>query len=148
MTQANLSCIQAVKFNFNVQHDCRKAHCEATGSRVLQQERLDSDHIQQFIEHSSEVEEYIVNLHALHNAHLLRRALPRYLTKPTPLFDSEEARRAAHNVQAARVRETLAERTRAAKRARTEGNDDASKKSTDGARQPEVREQPGDISMQ
>ncbi|KAJ3781108.1 hypothetical protein GGU10DRAFT_278178 [Lentinula aff. detonsa] len=77
---------QTIQFIINVQHDCRAAGCNATGSVRQRQERMDSDRDLSCIKHVSNVERYIVNTHALHNAARLRRYLPRYLTVPRPLF--------------------------------------------------------------
>ena len=49
------------------------------------QERMNSDRTESFIEHRP-VGRYIINTHAIHNAHLVRAAIPRHLTRPVPLF--------------------------------------------------------------
>ncbi|KAJ7810168.1 hypothetical protein B0H14DRAFT_2286568, partial [Mycena olivaceomarginata] len=54
------------------------------------------------VKHSPQ-ERYIVNMHALHNAHLLREVLPRFLTAPTPYLHD---RIASHGRFAAQLRET------------------------------------------
>ncbi|KAJ3992048.1 hypothetical protein F5050DRAFT_1801905 [Lentinula boryana] len=59
---------QTIQFIINVQHDCRAAGCNATGSIRQRQEQMDSDRDLSCIEHVSNVERYIVNTHALHNA--------------------------------------------------------------------------------
>ncbi|KAJ7659979.1 hypothetical protein B0H17DRAFT_1163121 [Mycena rosella] len=92
-----------IKFKFNVQHDCYSAKCEATGTRLRMQERVESDHIDNFIVHNP-LDRYIINSHAFHNAHLLRATLPRDLIAPIPLF---EDRREKHNEMAAVLRATV-----------------------------------------
>lgn len=79
------SAEQNIQFIVNVQHDCRDAKCETTGKRKHKQERCETDQDEYFLEHKSD-DRFVVNLHAFHNAHLVRRALPRELTAPTPLF--------------------------------------------------------------
>jgi hypothetical protein len=49
------------------------------------QERMKSDRTESVIEHKP-VGRYIINTHAIHNAHLVRAAIPRHLTRPKPLF--------------------------------------------------------------
>ncbi|KAG7095165.1 hypothetical protein E1B28_005944 [Marasmius oreades] len=87
--QGEESCIivlsQNILFRQNVQHDCRKSKCEGTGVRARQQERQESNRIIQFIEHKSD-DHFLINLYAFHNAHLVRRILPRGLTAPSLFF--------------------------------------------------------------
>lgn len=71
-------------FDFNAQHDCRLAKCEATGVRPVMQERVQSGVTETFIIHNTVIDRYLINLHALHNAHLVRATLPRDLTVPIP----------------------------------------------------------------
>ncbi|KAI9064035.1 hypothetical protein FKP32DRAFT_1714529 [Trametes sanguinea] len=86
-----------IQFAFNAQHDCAHAGCAATATRPVRQERVDSDTVESYIEHRLDVARYIINIHSLHNPHLIRRALPRDLTAPIPRF---EDRRAAHDKMA------------------------------------------------
>jgi hypothetical protein len=51
----------------------------------------------------STAQQFILNLHALHNAHLIREVLPRSLTAPIPYL---EDRVASHARFAAQLRET------------------------------------------
>jgi hypothetical protein len=74
------------------------------------QERIESGLQEAFIEHADTTEEYIVNLHALHNAHLICRHFPRHLTAPLPIHASAAARLVAHNCLAEQLRQTLASR--------------------------------------
>ncbi|KAI0030393.1 hypothetical protein K488DRAFT_54332 [Vararia minispora EC-137] len=110
---------ESVQFTFNVQHDCQKAGCTTSGSRPLVQERAQTSRFEAYIEHTQDTnipDEYIINLHALHNAHLIRRHLPRHLTIPNPLYSSSQARCAEHNKLANQLRvnmEVAAKRKRA-----------------------------------
>lgn len=49
------------------------------------QERQETDRITRSIVHNDDTN-FIINLHALHNATLLRKFLPRYMTAPRHLF--------------------------------------------------------------
>ncbi|KAI0309778.1 hypothetical protein OF83DRAFT_1179230 [Amylostereum chailletii] len=115
-----------ILFIFNVQHDCRTAKCTATGIRAVPQERMDSDRTETYIQHQP-LEEYIVNIHALHNCHLVRRLLPRALTQPLPLFEDEGKRREKHCELAAELHDTLGSRAakRKQKRACPDGDSEA-----------------------
>ena len=67
---------------------------------------------------------FVVNTHALHNATLLRKFLPRNLTAPKPLYNDREAK---HHEIAPKLQVTQAEkRTRAA--AKWKATQDAKKK--------------------
>ncbi|KAG5637069.1 hypothetical protein H0H81_005835 [Sphagnurus paluster] len=79
-----------ILFNYNVQHDCRHAKCEASGERPVIQERVASGITDTFVIHQP-TERYLINTHAFHNAHLLRAALPRDLTAPVPYAANREA---------------------------------------------------------
>lgn len=69
-------------------------------SRPVRQERLMSTQMQSTIKHSND-DDYIVNMHALHNAQLLRETLPRCLTAPIPYTVD---RKAKHDELAAKLR--------------------------------------------
>jgi hypothetical protein len=90
-------------FDLNVQHDCHLAKCTDTGQCKKMQERVESGVMESFIEHKP-LDRYIVNLHSLHNPHHLRKALPRHLTKPVPLWKDEIARKIKHYEFAAKLR--------------------------------------------
>ena len=82
------SCVCYTKdilFDFNVQHDCGFAKCSASGIRPRVQERTNSDVTEEFIVHKP-IPRYIINTHAFHNAHLLRKVLPQSLVAPVALF--------------------------------------------------------------
>ncbi|KAJ7448584.1 hypothetical protein FB451DRAFT_1053799 [Mycena latifolia] len=94
-----------IQFIFNVQHDCYTAKCTASGNRPKMQERMKSSIMESFIEHQP-LDKYVINTTALHNAHLLRRCLPRSAWAPVPLFDTQQSRVAKHHELAEELRLT------------------------------------------
>ncbi|KAJ3889502.1 hypothetical protein GG344DRAFT_51437 [Lentinula edodes] len=76
---------QTLQFVVNVQHDCRGSNCQASGTTKQKQERQQLNITVKTIQHVDD-QKFIINTHALHNAHHLRRFLPRYLTVPRPLY--------------------------------------------------------------
>ncbi|KAJ7135192.1 hypothetical protein C8R43DRAFT_894348, partial [Mycena crocata] len=78
-------------FKFNAQHDCRFFACPLENSTGPQQERLDSLLTQKTVVHSDD-SRFLVNMHGLHNAHLIRDTLPRHLTEPKPYFHDRRAK--------------------------------------------------------
>ncbi|EPQ60241.1 hypothetical protein GLOTRDRAFT_112937 [Gloeophyllum trabeum ATCC 11539] len=70
-----------ILFLFNAQHDCAAGGCSPTGWRGLQQERRSTNVLDKCIVHEDD-NQFILNMHALHNAALLRDVLPRSLTAP------------------------------------------------------------------
>lgn len=70
-------------FQYNVQHDCRTVHCVASGKRPLVQERIQTELTESSIEHKP-IDTFLINIHAFHNAHLIRAILPRNLIRPIP----------------------------------------------------------------
>jgi hypothetical protein len=69
-------------------------HCAPTSSERLQQERVSTALTAQLIKHSDD-DHFIINMHALHNAYPLRKALPSQLVQQRPLFDDRFAHHAA-----------------------------------------------------
>ena len=98
--------LQAIKFEFNIQHDCRLAKCSATGTRPRVQDRTDSEAMEQFLIHEP-IDRYLINTHSFHNADLLREALPRSRVAPQPMFNDREAK---HHELAALLRVSQSER--------------------------------------
>ncbi|KAJ6619183.1 hypothetical protein B0H10DRAFT_1696460, partial [Mycena sp. CBHHK59/15] len=80
-----------IMFNFNVQHDCRTAKCDATGEHPRMQERVESDNTEKYIVHNP-LDRFIINSHAFHNTHLLRATLPRERLAPIPLFEDRKSK--------------------------------------------------------
>ncbi|KAG6819226.1 hypothetical protein H0H93_014021 [Arthromyces matolae] len=71
-------------FVFNAQHDCVGLQCEIQDSeRFETQERISTTIHKKMISHR-DADRYIINMHALHNCHLIRKVLPRELIKPVP----------------------------------------------------------------
>ncbi|KAJ6548053.1 hypothetical protein B0H10DRAFT_1969390 [Mycena sp. CBHHK59/15] len=93
-----------IKFDFNTQHDCFSAGCEATGVRPVMQEHVESDKTERFIVHAP-LDRFIINTHSFHNPHLVRATVSRDLWAPVALF---EDRRVKHDEFSARLRETRA----------------------------------------
>ncbi|KAI0682681.1 hypothetical protein BC835DRAFT_1424141 [Cytidiella melzeri] len=82
---------KSIQFIFNAQHDCRTGRCElADSDKVVIQERLRTKISVKSVVHRDDGR-YILNMHALHNAHLVRSILPRSLTTPVPLVPDREA---------------------------------------------------------
>jgi hypothetical protein len=84
---------------FSVQHDCRLSRCQATALQAQRQERELTSQMNKFISHADD-DHFLICTYALHNANMLRQALPRILTRPKPL---DEDRRAHHYDVAARL---------------------------------------------
>ncbi|KAJ7704692.1 hypothetical protein B0H14DRAFT_3646238 [Mycena olivaceomarginata] len=66
-----------ILFCFNAQHDCVGSNCQVVtdGERIMQEHQTTG--LTQAVIHHKETEIYFINMHALHNAHLLRETLPR-----------------------------------------------------------------------
>ncbi|KAJ7827689.1 hypothetical protein B0H14DRAFT_3144540 [Mycena olivaceomarginata] len=86
-----------ILFKFNAQHDCHHFSCPLADSPGPQQERSESKLTRKVRAHKDE-SRFLLNTHALHNAHLVRETLPRSLTAPKPCFVD---RRAKHSEFAA-----------------------------------------------
>jgi len=86
------SCIhlspRQVQFIFSAQHDCRMASLPAISHfRPQMQERHETfPHYKTDCPTKTAIT-FVLNTHALHNAHLLRRVLPRELVAPKPLYE-------------------------------------------------------------
>ncbi|KAJ7354128.1 hypothetical protein DFH08DRAFT_912734 [Mycena albidolilacea] len=101
MNQAVLIKPEDLLFKFNAQHDCQRFSCRLIESAGPRQERSQSKLTQKIISHS-DTSRFLINMHALHNAHLIRETLPRHLTAPRQLFSD---RCAKHFEFAAALRE-------------------------------------------
>ncbi|KAJ7104568.1 hypothetical protein C8R43DRAFT_1092216 [Mycena crocata] len=90
-----------IMLSFNVQHDCVTCKCRTVAVPV-RQERIVTDRTEVQLKHSEE-QRFILNMHGLHNAHLIRDILPRSLTEPIPYLQD---RATSHQRFAAQLRET------------------------------------------
>ncbi|KAJ7165402.1 hypothetical protein C8R46DRAFT_901106 [Mycena filopes] len=104
LLRAGRSLVVAAKdilFQFNAQHDCRHCECQFVTVPGPRQERQASKLTGRAVAHTED-SRYHLNMHALHNAHLIRETLPRHLTAPKPCFTD---RRSKHDEFAAVLRE-------------------------------------------
>ena len=77
--------LQNLQFLLSVEHDCWMTRCSPTALRRQVQERQETEKTVKSICHEDD-KHFVVNMHALHNATLLRKFLPRNLTAPKPLY--------------------------------------------------------------
>ncbi|KAJ6609287.1 hypothetical protein B0H10DRAFT_1688785, partial [Mycena sp. CBHHK59/15] len=80
-----------IQFVFNVQHNCHACRHDASGVTWQMQERQESNMLVHSIVHSNDTR-FVVNMHAFHNARLLRKVLPVVLTKPRCLYADRRKR--------------------------------------------------------
>ncbi|KAJ7677316.1 hypothetical protein B0H17DRAFT_1139678 [Mycena rosella] len=81
-----------ILFHFNAQHDCKNLKCRAVdGAENIVQERGPTGCTQAAVQHV-DTNIYFINMHALHNAHLLQETLPRNLTAPVPYFTDRDVK--------------------------------------------------------
>ncbi|KAI0685857.1 hypothetical protein BC835DRAFT_1535847 [Cytidiella melzeri] len=86
----NILVTQNIAFIFNAQHDCLTAECAVEDQNVHQERRITSL-TQKGVQHGA-MQRYFVNMHALHNAALIRSTLPRHLSMPKPYFNDRVAK--------------------------------------------------------
>ncbi|KAF6765746.1 hypothetical protein DFP72DRAFT_798276 [Ephemerocybe angulata] len=116
----------AIEFEISVQHDCYTLSCQPTATRYEHQEREETTRTRALIQHVDDTH-FVLNIHSVHNAHLLRRVLPRELYAPTPLY----ADRAAHHaLLASELRITQSDK-RARTKEKTRATRAANKKKAD-----------------
>ncbi|KAH9848940.1 hypothetical protein C2E23DRAFT_888770 [Lenzites betulinus] len=82
--------VQSVSFIFNAQHDCRACKCIRLEDQRIRQERTLTERTRKVLMHEP-TDRYLVNMHALHNAALIRSILPRTLTAPIAYVADREA---------------------------------------------------------
>ncbi|KAI0683617.1 hypothetical protein BC835DRAFT_1295623, partial [Cytidiella melzeri] len=79
-----------IAFIFNAQHNCLTAECTVKDQNVHQERRIISL-TQKGVRHGA-MQQYFVNMHALHNAALIQSTLPRHLSMPKPYFNNRVAK--------------------------------------------------------
>lgn len=67
------------------------ARCQPSAFRFQMQERQETSRTTKLIAHKDS-SHFVLNMHSLHNAHLLRKVLPRELVAPKPLYENRTAR--------------------------------------------------------
>lgn len=73
--------LQAILFDYNVQHDCYAARCSSNPQELIQQNHAQAGTTQAVIVHAAP-EQYVINTHSLHNPHLIRQTVSRQLIAP------------------------------------------------------------------
>ncbi|KII82864.1 hypothetical protein PLICRDRAFT_120152 [Plicaturopsis crispa FD-325 SS-3] len=146
--QALLVSPKDILFIFNAQHDCFSGGC--TISNDVQTERQGRDNTTRTVNtvvHKDD-SRFLLNMHALHNAHLIRSTLPRSLTEPKPYFQD---RRAKHDEFATKLRITGPEkRAETAKKAqitreRNRKTEDVRRARLEGLPEPEASRDSGQV---
>ncbi|TFK20048.1 hypothetical protein FA15DRAFT_600415 [Coprinopsis marcescibilis] len=98
LTQNNtIKALKSVLFIFNAQHSC-STRCHIRQVPVVQERQVTSKLHGEYVHVGDE--RFFINLHALHNASLIREALPQSLTRPTLIFPD---RRKKHDEMAAQL---------------------------------------------
>ncbi|KAI0665635.1 hypothetical protein C8Q78DRAFT_985916 [Trametes maxima] len=82
---------KCILFHFNTQHDCRHAKCTDLVDEPIVQERQVTSLMRKALVHNP-IDRFLINMHALHNAALIREVLPRNLTQPIPYLADRVAR--------------------------------------------------------
>ena len=112
------------------------AHCQPLALHPQMQEYQKTSCTSKLIAHE-DTSHFVLNMHALHNAHLFQRILPRELVAPKPLYDDRTTR---HYEIATSLRVTQSEK-RARTAAKRKATNDA-KKRKKGTRVPSDGEAP------
>lgn len=91
---------QNIRFIFNAQHHCKSGNCKIR-SRTQIQEREQTTRTIPYMEHADD-DKFLVNMHAIHNASLIRETVKTVYKGPKPYFGTD--RRSHHDAAAARLR--------------------------------------------
>lgn len=92
-----------IMFKINVQHDCARAACDVEEGRAQMQEREATEQATLTIKHNDD-DHFVVNMHSLHNAHLIRKVFPQEILAPSSRAQEDTGfhlhRRLATNLRA------------------------------------------------
>ncbi|KAJ7239093.1 hypothetical protein C8J57DRAFT_1086586, partial [Mycena rebaudengoi] len=135
-----------ILFLYNAQHDCYGSKClSVAGAENTVQEHHITNQTQTAIRHV-DTDIYFIDLHGLHNPHLLRDTLPRNLTAPANYFSDHEQK---HKECAARIRVSGPAKPAAAakksKETRKKNKQTKAARAKDPMEEPEDSEEPEDM---
>ncbi|KAL1657938.1 hypothetical protein GGF50DRAFT_68231 [Schizophyllum commune] len=119
-----------ILFVFNAQHDCLNGKCPIAACGQRRQEGHEVTSTELAVAHTP-FNRHFLNLHALHNAHLIRECLPPHLWRPEVIYAE---RSVAHREQAEEMRGIGEGRRNTAKKRRVEKK--AQKDAQSGAQSP------------
>lgn len=91
---------QDIRFIFNAQHHCKSGNCKIR-SRTETQERQQTTRTVPYMDHADD-NKFLINMHAIHNASLIRETVKNVYGGPKPYFGTD--RQSHHNAAAARLR--------------------------------------------
>uniref|UniRef100_A0A0W0EVR0 Uncharacterized protein n=1 Tax=Moniliophthora roreri TaxID=221103 RepID=A0A0W0EVR0_MONRR len=98
-TQLHFVSPSNILFTFNAQHDCVTGGCEMkTSMRLVIQEQLKTNTYQKEIAHADN-NQFLLNMHALHNSHLILH----HLVAPVPLRNDQKEFHLARATEAHRL---------------------------------------------
>ena len=95
-----LMYLQNIRFIFNAQHHCKSGNCKIHG-RTQIQEREPTTQTIPYMEHADD-DKFLVNMHAIHNASLIRETVKAVYGGLKPYFRTD--RQSHHDAAAARLR--------------------------------------------
>ncbi|KAJ8073264.1 hypothetical protein PM082_020136 [Marasmius tenuissimus] len=79
ITQCQITGPSDILCTLNVQHDCSFGNCTNVKRKVIYQERLETSRSQAVVDHT-DLQQFILNTHSLHNHSIISKLLPSSLT--------------------------------------------------------------------
>ncbi|KAH9912209.1 uncharacterized protein B0H18DRAFT_942872 [Fomitopsis serialis] len=131
--------LKDVLFIFNAQHDCYACHCTTAGLEHVIQERVVTARTRLHVTHA-ETPRYLLNMHALHNADLIRETLPRNLTEPQYYLADRQVQH-CRIATALRVTGSVRRKQIAAKAAETRARNKEARATTAPSRNAQLRDE-------